>query len=46
MRVETDGGATIDAEHVLVATSAYSAWIRRLVPLFVPVYDYVLMTEP
>jgi glycine/D-amino acid oxidase-like deaminating enzyme len=44
--VETDGGATIDADHVLVATSAYSAWFGRLVPLFVPVYDYVLMTEP
>ena len=28
------------------ATSAYSGWMRRLVPLFVPVYDYVLMTEP
>ena len=23
-----------------------SAWFGRLVPLFVPVYDYVLMTEP
>ena len=46
VRVETDGGATIDADHVLVATSAYSAWLGRLVPLFVPVYDYVLMTEP
>ena len=30
----------------LVATSAYSGWLRRLVPVFVPVYDYVLMTEP
>ena len=28
VRVETDGGATIDADHVLVATSAYSAWLR------------------
>ncbi len=36
VRVETDGGATIDADHVLVATSAYSAWLGRLVPLFVP----------
>ena len=41
-----DGGATVEAAHALVATSAYSGWMRRLVPVFVPVYDYVLMTEP
>ena len=46
VRLTTGAGATIDAGHVLVATSAYSGWMRRLVPLFVPVYDYVLMTEP
>ena len=46
VRLTTAAGATIDAGHVLVATSAYSGWMRRLVPLFVPVYDYVLMTEP
>ena len=46
VRVTTAGGATIDADHVLVATSAYSGWLRRLTPLFVPVYDYVLVTEP
>jgi glycine/D-amino acid oxidase-like deaminating enzyme len=40
-----DGGL-VDAAHVLIATSAYSGWMRRLVPVFVPVYDYVLMTEP
>lgn len=38
--------ARIDADRVVVATSAYSAWLRRLSPLFVPVYDYVLVTEP
>ena len=46
VRVTTAAGATIDAAHVLVATSAYSGWLRRLTPLFVPVYDYVLVTEP
>ncbi len=41
-----DGGAVVRADQVLVATSAYSGWLRRLVPTFVPIYDYVLMTEP
>ncbi len=40
------GGGTVEAAHVLVGTSAYSGWLRRLVPAFVPVYDYALMTEP
>jgi glycine/D-amino acid oxidase-like deaminating enzyme len=40
------GGGRVEAAHALVATSAYSGWMRRLVPLFVPIYDYVLMTEP
>jgi glycine/D-amino acid oxidase-like deaminating enzyme len=31
---------------VVVATSAYSGWLRRLSPLFVAVYDYVLVSEP
>lgn len=44
--VRVDGGGTVEADHVLVATSAYSMWLRRLSTLFVPVYDYVLMTEP
>lgn len=46
VRVRTDGGGTVDAANVVIATSAYSGWLRRLVPLFVPVYDYVLVTEP
>ena len=37
---------TVRAGHVVVATSAYSGWLRRLSPLFVPVYDYVLVSEP
>jgi glycine/D-amino acid oxidase-like deaminating enzyme len=44
--VQVAGGGVVTADHVLVGTSAYSSWLRRLVPVFVPVYDYVLMTEP
>ena len=44
--VTTADGATVRADHVVVATSAYSGWLRRLSPLFVPVYDYVLVSEP
>jgi glycine/D-amino acid oxidase-like deaminating enzyme len=44
--VHVDGGGVVEADRVLIATSAHSAWLRRLSPLFVPVYDYVLMTEP
>jgi glycine/D-amino acid oxidase-like deaminating enzyme len=44
--VETAGGGAVEAAAVVVATSAYSGWMRRLTPLFVPVYDYALMTEP
>ncbi|MEX2184817.1 MAG: FAD-dependent oxidoreductase [Chloroflexota bacterium] len=44
--VATASGATVRAAHVVVATSAYSGWLRRLSPLFVPVYDYVLVSEP
>jgi glycine/D-amino acid oxidase-like deaminating enzyme len=40
------GGGRVDAAHALIATSAYSGWMGRLVPVFVPIYDYVLMTEP
>jgi glycine/D-amino acid oxidase-like deaminating enzyme len=44
--VLVDGGGVVTADHVLVGTSAYSGWLKRLVPVFAPVYDYVLMTEP
>jgi glycine/D-amino acid oxidase-like deaminating enzyme len=44
--VSAAGGATVRAHHVVVATSAYSGWLRRLKPLFVPVYDHVLVSEP
>jgi glycine/D-amino acid oxidase-like deaminating enzyme len=38
--------ATVTADHVVVATSAYSGWLKRLSAHFVPVYDYVLVSEP
>jgi glycine/D-amino acid oxidase-like deaminating enzyme len=44
--VRTSSGATVRADHVVVATSAYSGWLRRLSPKFVPVYDYILVSEP
>ena len=44
--VRVAGGGVVEASQVVVGTSAYSGWMRRLVPAFVPVYDYVLMTEP
>ena len=44
--VRTATGATLRAGHVVVATSAYSGWLPRLSPSFVPVYDYVLVSEP
>jgi glycine/D-amino acid oxidase-like deaminating enzyme len=45
VRISTSSGASVRAAHVVVATSAYSGWIRRLSALFVPVYDYVLVSE-
>jgi glycine/D-amino acid oxidase-like deaminating enzyme len=44
--VTTADRARVRADHVVVATSAYSGWLRRLGQLFVPVYDYVLVSEP
>jgi len=44
--VGTTAGATVRADQVVVATSAYSGWLRRLSPLFVPVYDYAIVSEP
>jgi glycine/D-amino acid oxidase-like deaminating enzyme len=46
VRLTTGAGATLDADHVVVATSAYSGWLRRLASHFVPVYDYVLVSDP
>jgi glycine/D-amino acid oxidase-like deaminating enzyme len=38
-------GGTVEAGQVVIATSAYSGWYPRLNPLFVPVYDYVLVSD-
>ena len=50
VRLRTEAGAELSAElsadHVVVATSAYSGWLRRLESQFVPVYDYVLVSDP
>ena len=46
VRMTTETGATVDAGHVVVATSAYSGWLPRLATQFVPVYDYVLVSDP
>ena len=40
----TDG--LVRAGRAVIATSAYSGWRRNLRSLFVPVYDYVLVSEP
>jgi glycine/D-amino acid oxidase-like deaminating enzyme len=45
VRVGTAGGRCVVAGHVVVATSAYSGWLRRLSAHFVPVYDYVLVSD-
>jgi glycine/D-amino acid oxidase-like deaminating enzyme len=44
--VRTAAGASVRADHVVVATSAYSGWLRRLSSHFVPVYDYAIVSEP
>ncbi|MBA2381257.1 MAG: FAD-binding oxidoreductase, partial [Chloroflexi bacterium] len=46
VRLTTDDGAILEADHVVVATSAYSGWLGRLRTHFVPVYDYALVSEP
>ena len=46
VHITTATGATVRADQVVVATSAYSGWLSRLSPLFVPVYDYALVSEP
>ncbi len=44
--VTTAEGARVMADHVVVATSAYSGWLPRLSSTFVPVYDYALVSAP
>lgn len=41
-----DGPGQVVAEHVALATNAFPPLLRRLRHYLVPVYDYVLVTEP
>lgn len=45
LRVRTPGGA-VGAHRVLLGTNAFPPLLRRLRLMTVPVYDYVLVTEP
>lgn len=40
------GAHSVTGRHVILATNAYPPLLRRLKHLIVPVYDYVLVTEP
>lgn len=45
LRLRTPAGSVL-ARHVAMGTGAFPAPLRRLRAYLVPVYDYVLMTEP
>ena len=45
VEVSTDR-ATVTSDHVVLATNVFPALVRRNRLMTVPVYDYVLMTEP
>jgi len=42
----TSAGGSVRAAQVALATNAFRPLLRRIRPYIVPVYDYVLMTEP
>jgi glycine/D-amino acid oxidase-like deaminating enzyme len=44
--LRTGQGKRIVADHVALATNVFPSLLRRVRPYVVPVYDYVLMTEP
>lgn len=46
MTLRTDGGQTITAAHIALGTNAFPSLVKRVRLHTVPVYDYVLMTEP
>lgn len=46
LRLRTQTGAAVTANHVALGTNAYPSLVRRMRWHTVPVYDYVLMTEP
>ena len=45
VQVET-ARAVVTADHVVLATNVFPSLLRRNRLMTVPVYDYVLMTEP
>ena len=45
VKVETEGGS-VTADRVILATNAFPSLLKRDRLMTVPVYDYVLMTEP
>ena len=46
VRLETHTGAVVRARRVALGTNAFPSLLRRVSLHTVPVYDYVLMTEP
>jgi len=46
VRLETHTGAVVTAQQVALGTNAFPSLLRRVSLHTVPVYDYVLMTEP
>ena len=46
VRAATAAGASVRARHVMLATSAFPPLVRAIRRYVVPVYDYVLVTEP
>ena len=46
MAVRTAAGTTLTAAHVALGTNAFPSLVKRVRLHTVPVYDYVLMTEP
>ncbi len=46
LRLHTQTGAVVRARHVALATNAFPPLVRRMRWHTVPVYDYVLVTEP
>jgi glycine/D-amino acid oxidase-like deaminating enzyme len=46
LRLHTQAGVAVTADHVALATSAFPSLARRMRWHTVPVYDYVLVTEP
>jgi glycine/D-amino acid oxidase-like deaminating enzyme len=46
LRLHTQNGPTVTARHLALGTNAFPSLVRRMRWHTVPVYDYVLVTEP